>query len=170
MKTIMNQTELRHYTPHSRDYKTIADPVQGFVMGSHVLELLGLQLQQLNHQEELYEKQFPYEEIKKLNQLKKYIDQHFLQEMTLPQLSRICLLNDYKVKKGFKTLFNTTVFGYIRKLRMDYAKQLLRHSNYTVVEIAEILNYQYPHHFSSAFKKFTGMSPSFYKTNRSVQL
>lgn len=158
----MNQSGSRQFTSSSES-KNHHDPMHGFVISSKFLELLGLQLQQIGN-ESKYESELRYEEIRKLNQLKKYIDNHFLQKLSLSQLSRICMLNEFKVKNGFKSLFNTTVFGYIRQLRMEYACQLLRHSDRSVTDIADSLNYQYPHHFSTAFKKYTGKSPMDYRS------
>lgn len=161
MKNILNQPEARAYRS-STESKTHTDPMHGFIISSKFLELLGLQLQQIGN-ESFFDSEFRYDEIRKLNQLKKYIDNHFLQDLTLAQLSRVCLLNDYKVKKGFKSMFKLTVFGYIRKLKMEYACQMLRHSGHSISEIADLLNYQHSHHFSTAFKKFTGVTPSVYK-------
>jgi AraC family transcriptional activator of pyochelin receptor len=45
-------------------------------------------------------------EIARLQELKAYIDANFLQEMSLIQLSRLSLLNEFKLKKASK---NNTV-------------------------------------------------------------
>ena len=102
----------------------------------------------------------------KFHQLKYFLDTHFLEEYSLAELSRICLLNEFKVKKGFKELFGTTVFGYLRKLRMDYADRLLLDASRSVEEVSDLLGYEHAQHFSIAFKKYRGVNPSTIKSKR----
>ncbi len=96
----------------------------------------------------------------KLYALRAFLEQHFLDDLSLTSLSRISTLNEFKLKKGFKTLFNTSVFGYISHLRMEYACRLIRDDRRTIEEVADILGYQYSNHFSRAFKKHFGNNPS----------
>jgi AraC-like DNA-binding protein len=68
-------------------------------------------------------------------------------------------LNDFKLKKGFKELFGTTVFSYLNELKMDYAKRLILDEKKTIYEVAMTLGYSEPHHFYAAFKRRFGYSP-----------
>jgi AraC-like DNA-binding protein len=70
------------------------------------------------------------------------------------------MLNEFKLKKGYKTLFNTTVFNHILYLRMAKAKQLLTEENMNVSMISDIIGYHSIAAFSSAFKKRFGYSPT----------
>lgn len=137
-------------------------PMRNLLIQSRVLELIALEIEQFrkpgNDPDTM-----PSDEVDKLYQLKAYLDTNFLADHSLAQLSRYCLLNEFKVKKGFKQLFDTTVFNYIRKLRMDHAGQLLRNYSLSVDEVADKLGYEYSQHFSVAFKKFTGLTPSQYQ-------
>ncbi|MCK8493682.1 AraC family transcriptional regulator [Spirosoma sp. RP8] len=137
-------------------------PMRNLLIQSRVLELVALEIDQLKTSP-AHDDTIRPDEIEKLNRLKAYLDANFLSDMSLAQLSRHCLLNEFKVKKGFKQLFDTTVFNYVRKLRMDYAGQLLRHCTLTVDEVADRLGYEHSQHFSIAFKKYTGLTPSQYQ-------
>ncbi|HAP9434296.1 TPA: helix-turn-helix domain-containing protein, partial [Enterococcus faecium] len=46
--------------------------------------------------------------------------------------------------------------------KMEKAKRLVLENELTYTEIADILGFHSIHHFSSAFKKYTGLSPSKY--------
>ncbi|KAA0993116.1 helix-turn-helix domain-containing protein [Dyadobacter aurulentus] len=138
-------------------------PLRNLLVQSRILELLALQIGQFRVPVASSEI-FRADEMEKLYQLKDFLDANFLRELTLSQLSRVCLLNEFKVKKGFKALFGLTVFGYLRKLRMEYAKKLLLDSALTVEEVSGRLGYEHAHHFSAAFKNFTGTSPSQFKS------
>ncbi len=96
----------------------------------------------------------------KLHLVRGYLHQHFLEELSLAQLCRVAALNEFKLKKGFKQLFGTTVFGYVKTLQMEYACRLLKEERKQVEEVAYTLGYEHAHHFSTAFKKFYGSNPS----------
>ena len=55
--------------------------------------------------------------------------------------------------------------NFIKDLRIDLAKSSLANPNLSVKVIAAHLGYQSVSHFSSAFKKETGKSPSAYRKN-----
>ena len=81
---------------------------------------------------------------------------------TIVELSKLVNLNEYKLKKGFKELFGTTVFGYIHKTRMTLAKSLLLGTEKSAKEVAYETGYSSPQHFSKAFKKEFGQTPNKY--------
>jgi AraC family transcriptional activator of pyochelin receptor len=98
-------------------------------------------------------------DIEKLYAARDFVARHMLEPFTLGQVARVAGLNDFKLKKGFKELFGTTVFGYLQELKMDYARQLLTDRGCTVLEAAYALGYSEPHNFSHAFKKHFGHLP-----------
>lgn len=136
--------------------------MRNLMIQSKVLELLALQIGQFRGPERA--DAISAADTDKLHQLKYFLDTHFLEEYSLAALSRICLLNEFKVKKGFKELFGTTVFGYLRKLRMDYAERLLLDASRSVEEVSDLLGYEHAQHFSIAFKKYRGVNPSTIKS------
>ncbi|WAC14403.1 helix-turn-helix domain-containing protein [Dyadobacter pollutisoli] len=138
-----------------------AGPMRNLLIQSKTLELLALQMDQFRRPYVTHD-EIHSADAEKLHQLRAYLDANFLAEQNLAHLSKICLLNEFKVKKGFKLLFGTTVFGYLRQLRMEYAKKLLSNCKISVEEVADALGYEHAHHFSTAFKKYTGKNPSHY--------
>ena len=143
-------------------YNPAEGPMRNLLMQSRVLELLALQIEQFSRAEPVANA-VPARDADKLYQLRAYLDSHFLEEHSLARLSRYCGLNEFKVKKGFKRLFNTTVFDYLRRQRLDYAGRLLRDDSRLVEEVAQTVGYEHAHHFAVAFKKHTGLLPSVYK-------
>lgn len=79
---------------------------------------------------------------------------------SIAQLSRAVHLNEFKLKKGFRERFNTTIFGYLRQKRMEQARTLLRNGERSIIEIANTVGYANPSHFARAFKEAYGMNPS----------
>lgn len=128
-------------------------------------ELLLLQFREIKTSEHhnYYDLAIKDGDIKKIQELKLYVDNHYLEEFTLDSLARLSGLNTFKIKTGFKTLYHKSVFEYVRSKRMDYASILLLSGGYTISEVAYILGYQYVQHFSTAFKKHFGVSPTNFK-------
>lgn len=79
---------------------------------------------------------------------------------SLLELSKLVGINDYKLKLGFKELFGTTVFGYIRSIRMREARSLLESGKANVTLAAASVGYTNLSHFSAAYRKTFGYNPS----------
>lgn len=129
-----------------------------------IKELLILQL------ETLIEKASPKDLIDeddyaKLQEAKSILDKDYVDAPTLPELSRMTSLNEFKLKKGFKACFGITVRTYIIELRMKHAKELFQSKSISVSEVAYKCGYKDVSHFSAAFKTFYGYSPQKFKIN-----
>jgi AraC family transcriptional activator of pyochelin receptor len=77
----------------------------------------------------------------------------------LSEIARTVGLNEYKLKRGFKETFHTTVFGYLTEQRLLLARQYLCDTDKTAAEISFELGYSTPQHFNNAFKKRFGSTP-----------
>lgn len=125
------------------------------------LELLMLQVEQFESSGSLRLKSgIQPQDVDKLHHARFLLEQHIDDPCSLSDLARRVQLNDFKLKKGFKEIFGTTVFGYLRDLRMQQARRMLRDTSKSINEIAGYCGYEYVQHFSAAFKKKYGLSPS----------
>ncbi|MDJ1469961.1 helix-turn-helix transcriptional regulator [Xanthocytophaga flava] len=88
-----------------------------------------------------------------------YMEQHMDTPPSLSELARIVGLNEYKLKRGFKEIYQTTIFGYLADHRLLQARQLLLDTAKTASEIAYELGYSSPQHFNNAFRKKFGITP-----------
>ncbi|RYY67163.1 MAG: AraC family transcriptional regulator [Chitinophagaceae bacterium] len=85
--------------------------------------------------------------------------QHIGEPITIKELSRKVAINECYLKKGFKELFGTTIFEFYQGQRMEHAKYLLYEKGLSVTEVSVLLGYSSISHFSTAFKKHTGLKP-----------
>jgi AraC-like DNA-binding protein len=85
--------------------------------------------------------------------------QHIGEPLTIKELSRKVAINECYLKKGFKELFGTTVFDFYQSQRMEHARYLLYEKGLSVTEVSVMLGYSSISHFSTAFKKHTGIKP-----------
>lgn len=91
---------------------------------------------------------------------REYLLEHRALPPSVSELARVAGLNEFKLKKGFKELFGHTVFGYLSEQRLADAKAQLQERQKTASELAFELGYSSVQHFSSAFKKKFGVSPT----------
>jgi AraC family transcriptional regulator len=79
--------------------------------------------------------------------------------LTIKALSRKVAINECYLKKGFKEMFGTTIFDFYQGQRMEHARYLLYEKGLSVTEVSVMLGYSSISHFSTAFKKHTGLKP-----------
>lgn len=84
---------------------------------------------------------------------------------SISALSRMVALNEYKLKAGFKKVYNTTIYEYLRQLRTEQAIELMK-ENWTLEEIARQIGYKSMRGFSQAFVKCTGITPAEWRKKR----
>ena len=84
---------------------------------------------------------------------------HIGEPLTIRELSRKVAINECYLKKGFKELFGTTIFDFYQSQRMEHARYLLYEKGLSVTEVSMLLGYSSISHFSTAFKKHTGLKP-----------
>nr|WP_214448817.1 helix-turn-helix domain-containing protein [Flavihumibacter rivuli] len=85
--------------------------------------------------------------------------QHIGEPLTIKELSRKVAMNECYLKKGFKEMFGTTIFDFYQSQRMEHARYLLYEKGLSVTEVSMMLGYSSISHFSTAFKKHTGLKP-----------
>ena len=108
---------------------------------------------------------------KKINEIEnilKWIDEHYTEKIDLNDLSAVCGLNKKYLCHSFKEITGTTPINYINKIRIENACRELRSTHKTMTEIAVEIGFNDPSYFARIFKKEKGISPKFYlKINRS---
>jgi len=79
---------------------------------------------------------------------------------SLLELARQVGINDCDLKRGFRQMFGTTVFGHLLTQRMEQARRLLQEGKMNVTEVAYEVGYSSLSQFTRAFKKQFGAKPS----------
>ena len=100
----------------------------------------------------------PSVEKKKLFAAKAFLESNYIDPPTIPQLSRLVALNEFKLKQDFKWQFGTTIHAYVTELRMRQAEKLLKKA-FPVAEVAEKIGYSSVSHFIARFKSLYGKTP-----------
>jgi AraC-like DNA-binding protein len=95
----------------------------------------------------------------KISAAMRIIELNIDQPHTIKELSRKVAMNECYLKKGFKAITGKTIHEYQQSLRISRAKLLLQEQGRSVTDVANMLGYSSISHFSTAFKKVTGMKP-----------
>lgn len=98
-------------------------------------------------------------EIEKLQLVRDFILTNIDCSYSLLDLAHLAGTNDFTLKKGFKELFGTTVFGFWNDAKMEQASKMLFEENKTITEVSDAIGYKNPRNFSAAFKRKYGISP-----------
>jgi AraC-like DNA-binding protein len=77
----------------------------------------------------------------------------------LHDLARCVGINHGKLNIGFRKMYGTTVFGYLRRMRLLEAKRLIDQGDMNVTEVALSVGYNSLPSFSKAFTEFYGIPP-----------
>ena len=127
---------------------------------SKVWELMALQLAQITEERaKSTQHSLKLEDCDRL-----YLAQTILRDRldnppSLKELAQEISLNECTLKRGFRQLFDTTVFGYLYQQRMEYARQLLQQRELNVSQVAKKVGYASQSRFATAFRKKFGVNP-----------
>lgn len=98
-----------------------------------------------------------------LLQIKQYIKEHFMENITLQQLSDVFYLHPNYLSRLFKEKGGQRFIDYLTTVRVENAKELLAHSGLKINDIGPMVGYETPKYFGKIFKETTGMTPREYR-------
>lgn len=99
-----------------------------------------------------------------IHHIKDLIDKNLEGDLSLDYISKALNLHPNYISNLFRKHTNLKLSDYIMTRRMDKAKELLKHTNLKVYDIAFLTGFSNPKYFSSVFKKNAGMTPHQYRT------
>jgi len=98
-----------------------------------------------------------------IDAVQRFIDRNYAEEINLGQLAERFYLNPTYLSELFKKTTGSTFSEYLTGVRMAKAAELLERSGLRVADVAELTGFSNASYFSSAFKKYFGVSPNDYR-------
>ncbi|OPX45757.1 bifunctional transcriptional activator/DNA repair enzyme AdaA [Ruminiclostridium hungatei] len=95
----------------------------------------------------------------KISEVVRYINEHYLEELTIPLLAESFYISPYYLSRIFKETTGFTLLEYINLARVKAAEELLINTGLKVIEIAEKSGFGSVSQFNRVFKQVTGYSP-----------
>lgn len=100
----------------------------------------------------------------KTKQAQTYITRHIYGNITIAEIANHVSLSESRLQHLFKKDMGVSIKDYILQSKIQTACNLLRFSDLTIVKISDALGFSSQSHFSTTFKKITGLRPSEYRS------
>ncbi|KGE12339.1 helix-turn-helix transcriptional regulator [Sphingobacterium deserti] len=126
---------------------------------SRVVELLMYQFEQYNDRTQQSAPLFNDDDVTRLELARQILEQRLANPPTQKELATEVLMSESKLRKDFKEYFSVTIHDYLTRLRMEKARSYLIDDKMSVYEVALLTGFGHQNNFSSAFKKYYGISP-----------
>ena len=99
-------------------------------------------------------------EVERMHQVRALLTKDMENDLSLKDLAKLVGTNEYYLKRNFKAVFGESVFRYHHHMKMERAIEMIKQHDKKVAEIAIMLGYKHPTHFTAAFKKYFGFLPN----------
>ena len=99
---------------------------------------------------------------------KSLIDKNPIAHIQIPRLADKAGINEFKLKVGFRELFQTSPYQYRLRLCLQKAKELLESTDDTIDQIATKVGFETYNGFSTAFKKAFQIAPTEYRNRQTA--
>lgn len=145
----------------TNDYKGL---VRRVYVESQTLEIMAMQIKQYiddlepSHKQSVLRKK----DMEMIIEARNRLLSNLIQPPTIKELAVLIGVNENKLKKGFRLLYNTSINKLLQDERLSKAKLLIAEERYPIKEIAKMIGYKHSGHFTSKFKKKFGVSPKDY--------
>jgi AraC family transcriptional regulator len=94
-----------------------------------------------------------------------YIESNLDSPLRMASLAEVSGLSQYRFAHNFKSTTGVPPYQYVLRARLDRAKQMLRHTNLSVLDIAYAVGCQSISRFNSLFRRELGTTPSSYRAS-----
>lgn len=101
------------------------------------------------------------------NNILEYINRNYSIEMELNKCAKEFHTSPNHISRMFKKYLEKSFIAYINELRIRKARELLRDTELSIMEIADKVGYNNLNYFYKNFKKLTGVTPKMFKENSS---
>lgn len=105
------------------------------------------------------------DEILYINSAKQYIVDHIFQKFKVTDVAEAVGISSIYLEKLFKEKESTTISSYISSEKIERARNMLRFSDRSIIEISDYLGFSSQSHFGVVFKRVTGITPNQYRQN-----
>lgn len=95
--------------------------------------------------------------------VQEWMQRNYPKDISLTALARQFGLNTRTFNRRFRQAADTTPLQYLQEIRIKQARELLKHSNLSISEIAFAVGYQDVSYFTGLFRRVHGATPNAYR-------
>lgn len=141
-------------------YNDYNDHVRKTYVEAKMLELFVLVLQRVASNKTPAAIRMRPDEVQKIHKARAFLEKNIGEDIKLSDIAHYTGLNEFKLKQGFRQLYDTTPFEYLLDCRMQEARSLLQNGTMSLGQIALAVGYTNVSGFTVAFKKKMGYAPA----------
>ena len=97
-----------------------------------------------------------------IRRAQQFVSEHVREKLTVPLVARYVDVSPSYLTALFRKNLQISPGDYIRRIKLQESKQMIREDNMNFTEIAAALHYSTVHHFSRQFKDKFGITPTEY--------
>ena len=105
-----------------------------------------------------------------VNRVIEELDKEKYEKFSLDKISKNVSYSKSYLCRQFKKVTGVTIIYYFYSLKVEEAKKMLIHGDHTIEETSDLLNFDSVQYFSKVFKKYSGLSPSNWRTVSSKRM
>ncbi|GGD72468.1 AraC family transcriptional regulator [Paenibacillus nasutitermitis] len=105
-----------------------------------------------------------YKNSEVMMKLAQYVREHYREPLSLQMISDMVFMNSHYVSKLFKNTTGTTFIDFLTDIRYREASRLLKETDHTMNDIAEMTGFGNKQNLNRTFKKMTGLTPTEYRS------
>lgn len=124
----------------------------------HALEDLLMRIHEYNKQLKSV-----YSEQKYMDRAIAYIRENYHKDLNLAVVANYISLNYSYFSHMFKEYIGKNFVDYLKMVRVESAKKLLKETDFKILEISEMVGYKNPKQFARVFREVEGISPKEYR-------
>ncbi|WP_246944878.1 response regulator transcription factor [Bacillus pinisoli] len=106
-----------------------------------------------------------YSDQKYIGKAIKYIEENYHTDLNLAVVSNYISVNYSYFSHTFKEFTGSNFVDYVKKIRINEAKKLLKETDYKVFEVGEKVGYKNSKQFARVFREMEGISPKEFRSN-----
>lgn len=95
--------------------------------------------------------------------VQEWLQKHYQSDVRMRELAVMFGLNSRSLNRRFRQAANKTPVEYLQEVRITQARQLLKHSNLSIAEIAFAVGYQDVSYFTGIFRRMHDVTPNAYR-------
>lgn len=102
-------------------------------------------------------------------QIKRYIDSHYKENITIDTLSNVTFLSRSYLIHIFSKEYGEPPISYLMKRRVEESRYLLAKTDYSILDIGLMVGFSSGSYFSQSFRRLEGISPKEYRRRARIE-
>ena len=99
----------------------------------------------------------------RLGEVLSYIDRHYSEPITIPQLLRVAHMSQSTLMRTFQRVFQHAPIDYLIRVRIQKARELLADQEQRITDVALACGFNDSNYFTRQFRRVSGQSPRDYR-------